>query len=223
MKRIALLLLSALLVTASLASAKNTADSPASIPVLLGLEPVRQELKLSSLQCALLDSLRADYKTQAQQITAIGMADQDAALRADWDLKDLRKQFNQRALDVLNPAQQDRLRQIERQMLGGALLTSLSEQKLLGLTPQQQLSLAILQKQDQAQASAVTAQFNSNKISSFRKVIALHRIQQNTSKQMLAVLTPKQKQHWEILSGQKHGLPKLHDPNANSKSLFEGY
>jgi len=195
----------------------------ASVPVLLGLDPVRQDLKLSSLQCALLDSLRSEYKTQARKITAIGMADQDAALRADWDLKKLRNQFNQRALDVLSPSQQDRLRQIERQMLGGRLLTSVSEQKLLGLTPSQQQSLAILDKGDQAKASVIMGQFSSGKISSFRKDIELHQLQQNTSKKMLSLLTPEQKKHWEILSGQKLGLPKIHDPNATTKSLFEGY
>jgi len=205
------------------ASARNTSDSPASIPVLLGLDPVREDLHLSSLQCALLDSLRSEYKSQARQITAIGMADRDAALRANWDLKDLRKQFNTRALNVLNPSQQDRLRQIERQMLGGNLLTSESEQKLLGLTPEQQASLAILDKSNQAAAAAITARFNNGKTSNFSKDIQLHRLQQNTSNKMLAVLTPKQKKQWEILSGQKLGLPKIHDPNANSKSLFEGY
>jgi hypothetical protein len=223
MKRAPFLMIAALLLTLPMLSAKSTPDSPASVPVLLGLEPVRADLKLSSLQCALLDSLRADYKKQAQQITAIGMADQDAALRADWDLKDLRKQFNARALNVLNSSQQDRLRQIERQMLGGTLLTSVSEQKLLGLTPAQQASLAVIEKNNQAKAAAITAQFNSGKISSFRKDIDLHGIQQDTSKKMLAVLTPKQKKQWEILSGQKLGLPKVHDPNASSKSLFEGY
>lgn len=223
MKRTLLPLLAALLLTPALLSAKSTADSPASVPVLLGLEPVRADLHLSSLQSALLDSLRADYKKQAQQITAIGMADQDAALRADWDLKDLRKQFNQRALNVLSPSQQDRLRQIERQLLGGNLLTSVSEQKLLGLTPAQQSSLAVLEKKSQAKVSAVNAQFNAGKISSFRKNIDLHRIQSKTSSKMLSVLTEKQKKQWEILSGQKLGLPKVHDPNASSKSLFEGY
>lgn len=222
MKRAPLLILAALLFTLPVVSAKNP-DSPASVPILLGLEPVRADLKLSSLQSALLDSLRSEYKKQAKQITAIGMADEDAALRANWDLQDLRKQFNSRALNVLSSSQQDRLRQIERQMLGGALLTSVSEQKLLGLTPGQQASLAVIEKNNQAQASAVTAQFNSGKISNFRKDINLHRNQQNTSKKMLAVLTPKQKKQWEILSGQKLGLPKVHDPNANSKSLFEGY
>jgi hypothetical protein len=223
MKRTTLLLLAALLLALPILSAKTSSDSPASVPVLLGLEPVRADLHLSSLQCALLTSLRAEYKKQAQQITAIGMADQDAALRADWDLKALRKQFNSRALNVLSPSQQDRLRQIERQMLGGALLTSVSEQKLLGLTPVQQASLAVIEKNNHAQAAALTTQFNAGKISNFRKDINLHRIQQKTSKQMLAVLTEKQKKQWEILSGQKLGLPKIHDPSASTKSLFEGY
>jgi hypothetical protein len=223
MKRTSLLLLAALLLTLPMLPAKSTPDSPASVPILLGLEPVRADLHLSSLQCALLDSLRSEYKNRAKQITAIGMAEQDAALRADWDLRDLRSQFNQRALNVLSPSQQDRLRQIERQMLGGALLTSVSEQQLLGLTPAQQASLAVLEKNDQAQAASVTAQFNAGKISNFRKVIALHSIQQKTAKKMLAVLTPKQKEHWEILKGQKHALPPVYDPNANAKSLFEGY
>jgi hypothetical protein len=215
--------MAALLLTAPFLSAKNSPDSPASVPVLLGLDPVREDLKLSSLQCALLDSLRSEYKARARQITAIGMADQDAALRANWDLKDLRNQFNQRALDVLTASQQDRLRQIERQMLGGRLLTSVSEQKLLGLTPQQQLSLAILEKSDQANASVIMGQFTSGKISSFRKDIELHRNQQAISRQMLAVLTPKQKKQWEILTGQKLGLPEVHNSNATTRNVFEGY
>ena len=219
MTRVPLLLLAALLLTLPMLSAKN-ADSPASVPVLLGLEPVRADLKLSSLQCALLDSLRSEYKKQAKQITAIGMAGEDAALRAGWDLKTLRKQFNSRALNVLNLPQQNRLRQIERQMLGGALLTSVSEQRLLGLTSAQQQSLVVIEKINQAQGATVTAQFNSGKISNFRKDINLHRIQQNTSKKMLAVLTPDQKKQWEVLSGQKLWLPKIHDPNASSRSLF---
>jgi len=198
-------------------------DRPASVPILLGLDPVRAELKLSSLQCALLDSLRSEYKSRSRQITAIGMADQDAALRANWDLRTLRDTYNKRAVAVLSNSQQERLRQIERQMLGGSLLTSPSEQQLLGLGPQQQRKLALLEKQDQANAAAINARYNRGTISSFWKDIYLHNNQRQTSKKMLAVLTQKQKEHWLVLSGQKMGLPKVHDPNASSKSLFEGY
>jgi hypothetical protein len=151
------------------------------------------------------------------------MDGQDAALRSGWDLEDLRARFNARSLAVLNPSQQDGLRQIERQMLGGSLLTSPSEQKLLGLTADQQSSIAAISKADQANAASINAQFNAGKISSFRRDINLRRNQQQTSKQMLATLTDKQRKNWLVLSGQKTGLPKIQDPDAATKSLFEGY
>ena len=43
------------------------------------------------------------------------------------------------------------------------------------------------------------------------------------SKQMLEVLTPQQKKQWEEISGRKLALPDIHDPDATTKSLFEGY
>jgi hypothetical protein len=198
-------------------------DHPGSVPVLLGLDPVRQDLKLSSLQCALLDSLRTEYKSRSKQITAIGMADQDAAVRSSWDLRSLRKQFNQRALQVLSSSQQDRLRQIERQMLGGKLLTSPQEQQLLGLNQQQQQQLAAISQSSNAKVAALNAQSSSGKLSPFWADIKRHQIDSGTKNQMLSVLTSKQKKQWLVLSGQKMGLPKVHDPNANTKSLFEGY
>jgi hypothetical protein len=198
-------------------------DHPGSVPVLLGLDPVRQDLKLSSLQCALLDSLRTEYKSRAKQIAAIGMADEDAGIRANWDLKSLRKNFNQRALAVLSSSQQDRLRQIERQMLKGNLLTSSSEQQLLGLTPQQQQQLAGIAQSSTAKVTALNAKSASGKLSPFWADIKRHQIQSGTSNQMLSVLTASQKKQWLVLSGQKMGLPKFSDPNADTKSLFEGY
>jgi len=228
MKRFLPLLLAVALTGCATAQVPSTAtaggagdDHPGSVPVLLGLDPVRQDLKLSSLQCALLDSLRTEYKSRAKQITAIGMADQDAALRSSWDLRSLRKQFNQRALQVLNSSQQERLRQIERQMLGGKLLSSPKEQQLLGLSQQQQQQLAVISQSSNAKIVALNAQSTSGKISPFWTDIKRHQIDSATKNQMLSVLTHKQKKQWLVLSGQKMGLPKIHEPNANTKSLFE--
>ena len=199
------------------------ADHPASVAILLGLEPVQQDLNLTPAQCGLMDEIRSEYKKQARNITAIGMDGEDAALRSGWDLRNLRKQYNARSLSVLTPSQQDRLRQIERQMLGGSLLTSPAEQQLLGLSTAQQQSITALSNADQANAASINAQFNAGKISSFSKSAALHRNQQKTSSQMLALLDKKQRKNWLILSGQKMGLPHIKDPDASSKSLFEGY
>jgi len=198
-------------------------DSPASMPVLLGLDGVRQELRMTPVQAGILDSMQAEYKSRAKQIMAIGMADQDAALRADWDVSSLRKQYNASALGVLTPDQQQRLMELQRQMLGGSLLSSVTEQKLLGLSSQQRQQLTSLASSSQAQATAINAQAQAGQISSFHKGSELRRIQQQTSDQMMAVLTPDQKNQWKILSGQKSGMPMIHDPDASTKSLFEGY
>lgn len=220
---LAAVLLAACSTTGQSQSSSGGEDHPGSIPVLLGLDPVRQDLKLSSLQCALLDSLRSEYKARSRQITAIGMADQDASLRASWDLRSLRKQYNQRSLAVLNASQLDRLRQIERQMLGGNLLTSPAEQKLLGLSPAQQQQLATISQSSNSKAAAINAQASSGKLSPFWSDIKRRQVQSGTSRQMLSVLTPDQKKQWLVLSGQKMGLPKVHDPNARTESIFEGY
>lgn len=204
-------------------SSGSGTDSPASLSVLLGLDGVRQELSISPAQCGLLDALQADYKKQAKNIMAIGQADQDAALRSDWDIRSLRKQYNSRSLSVLTADQQQRLMELQRQMLGGSLLSSASEQKLLGLNSQQQQQLAALSASSQAQATAVNAQAQAGQISDFRKGIELRRIQSQTSDRMVALLTPDQKKQWKILSGQKSGMPEIHDPNARTQSLFEGY
>ena len=204
-------------------SSGSGSDSPASLSVLLGLDGVRQELGITPAQSGLLDSLQASYKKQAKTIMAIGQADQDAALRAGWDIRSLRKQYNERSLSVLTADQQQRLMELQRQMLGGSLLSSATEQKLLGLDSQQQQQLAALSTSSQAQASSVNAQAQAGQISDFRKGIELRRIQSQTSDQMMALLTADQKKQWKILSGQKSGMPEIHDPNARTQSLFEGY
>ncbi len=224
MCRLALLSIAVLLIAlTSRLHADNGIDSPASLAVLLGLDGVRQELGITPAQCGLLDALQADYKKQAKNIMAIGQADQDAALRADWDIRSLRKQYNSRSLSVLTADQQQRLMELQRQMLGGSLLSSVAEQKLLGLSPQQRQQLAALASSSQAQATSVNAQAQARQISDFRKGIELRRIQRQTSDQMMALLTPDQKKQWKILSGQKSGMPEIQDPNARTQSLFEGY
>jgi len=204
-------------------STPNRSASPASLAVLLGMSGVRQELQITPVQAGLLDSLQSDYKSQAKTTMAIGEADQDAALRADWDIRSLRKQYNARCLAVLTPDQQQRLMELQRQMLGGSVLSSPSEQQLLGLSAQQQQQLTALSSSSQAQATAINAQAKAGQLSDFRKGIELNRIQQQTSSQMTAILTPEQKKQWKILSGQKSGMPEIHDPNAGSASVFEGY
>jgi hypothetical protein len=202
MKRIALLL-SILLASASMAGAKTVSDSPASVPVLLGLEPVRQDLKISSLQAALLDSLRAEYKAKVGVVAAAGIVDSKLAPKAHADLVAYRASYNQRALNVLNPAQQQRLRQIERQMLGATLLTSASEQKLLNLNDRQVRKIGEIHAYEKTKAASIMKRFNEGKINSFRKDLDLRRLQKTVGRSIYNLLTPDQRKQWLGLAGPK--------------------
>jgi hypothetical protein len=204
MKRTALLL-TLLLASASMVGAKTSAtpDSPSSVPVLLGLEPVRQDLKLSSLQCALLDSLRAEYKAKVGVVASAGLLDSKLAPKASADLDAYRASYNRRALNVLNPAQQQRLRQIERQMLGATLLTSPAEQKLLGLDDRQIRKIGEIHAYDQTKAASIMKRFHEGRINSFRKDLDLRRLQKTVGRSIYAILTPDQRKQWLGLTGSK--------------------
>lgn len=197
------LLLTALIAASLLASATASPDSPASVPVLLGLEPVRQDLKLTTLQCALLDSLRAEYKAKVGVVAAVGLADRKAAPKASADIASYRAAYNRRALNVLSPAQQERLRQIERQMLGATLLSSVSEQKLLGLSERQVRKIGEISAYEQKKAAAIMKKFNEGKITSFRKDLDLRRLQKTVGRSIYAQLTPDQRKQWLGLTGPK--------------------
>jgi len=202
MKRTALFL-SFLLAFACVAGAKSVSDSPASVPVLLGLEPVRQDLKISSLQAVLLNTLRAEYKAKVGVVAAAGLLDSKLAPKAQADLVAYRAKYNQRALDVLNPAQQQRLRQIERQMLGASLLTSTSEQKLLNLNDRQIRKIGEIHAYETTKAASINKRFNEGKINFFRKDLDLRRLQKTVGRSIYNLLTPDQRKQWLGLAGPK--------------------
>ena len=197
------LLLTALLAVALLTSATAASDSPASVPVLLGLEPVRQDLKLTTLQCALLDSLRAEYKAKVGVVAAVGLADKKAAPKAAADIASYRATYNRRALNVLSPTQQTRLGQIERQMLGATILTSVSEQKLLGLNERQVRKISEISAYEQKKAAVIMKKFNDGKSTSFSKDIDLRNLQKTIGRSIYAQLTPDQRKQWLGLTGPK--------------------
>lgn len=214
MKRI--LWAAALLCTATLGAATLTAadcgccvgpsrfalaDSPSSMPVLLGLEPVRKDLKVSTLQEALLDSIRAEYKAKVGVTAATGLLNPKIAPKCQADLNSWRIAYNKRALRVLNPAQRARLREIERHLLQGYFLNSPSEQKLLGFTPEQTRKAADITLYDRRQAASIMKNFHDGKISPFQRDIQLHRLQHTVGRSMLHLLTPDQRSRYLGLQG----------------------
>lgn len=218
-----LLAVALLLLPACATTSAPKKASPASIAVLLKLDGVRQELGITPAQAGILDAIHAGYKQQARNIMAFGEDGDDGALRSEWDIRKLRKQTNARCLAVLTAGQQERLLEIQRQMLGGNLLGSPSEQALLGLSAAQQAQLSAISNSARSQARVINAQASAGQIPQGTMRSRLRGIQEQSSSQMLAVLTPGQKKQWKILSGQKTGMPAIHDPDARTMSLFEGY
>jgi hypothetical protein len=136
-------------------------------------------------------------------VAAVGLADKKATPKAAADLDSFRVSYNRRAMDVLNSGQQQRLRQIERQMLGPVILTSPSEQKLLGITPKQQQKLADIHRYDQTKAAEIMSNYHAGKISSFRKDLELRRLQKTVGRSIYAQLTAEQRKQWLGLAGPK--------------------
>jgi hypothetical protein len=181
-------------------------DSPSTMPVLLGLEPVRKDLGISSLQEALLDSLRAEYKAKVSVTATAGLTDPSIAAKCEADLNKWRVAYNKRALHILNPQQQIRLRQIERQMLQGYFLKSPSEQKLLGFTAEQTKKAADIAAYDRKKDMEINAKFQAGKISPFKKDIEIHQLRSTTGRSMLHLLTPAQTAQYMGLQGPKMKL-----------------
>jgi hypothetical protein len=114
--RLVAALLGICLVAPAVRAMTAAVDHPGSLPILLGVEKVRTELKLDSLQRALLDSLRDEYKSAARKLTNPMPKTPPERAAAHAKLLRLNDQFNRRALSVLNPSQRAKLAGIEARL-----------------------------------------------------------------------------------------------------------
>ena len=182
------------------------AAHPGSVAILLGLDSVRRELKLSPAQAARLDAIRADFKTGARKLTAQAPGTPVARKSAWYSLANLKNKADANALAVLTPEQRSRLVQIEHQILGGTMLLLPSVQKAIGLSPAQIAKIGRLQQNGLKYAGALNRRFEDGKISHHERLALLraHRIKQAGA--MVRLLTPSQRQALNALRGKP--LPK---------------
>ncbi|MFZ4115753.1 MAG: hypothetical protein ACOYK6_03395 [Chthoniobacterales bacterium] len=176
-------------------------DNPGSLPILVSLEHVSKDLHLTSLQRSVIAGLRSDYRTAAIKITEAGRVASSDTAQLQLRLDHLSATYNERVLNLLNPHQRRRLREIERQILGGTLLTSPSEQQFLGLTEQQKKKIALLAQDDRNKAAAINLKANQGKLNYHRQVIALRKNRLQHANAMLKVLTPEQLATWKKAQG----------------------
>lgn len=206
MLRAALSLLACILVASSVHATIAPSDHPGSVPILLGLDKVRAELKVDSLQKAVLDSIRSEYKSAARKLTDPMPVTPEQRVAAEKQLVALNERYNQRALSVLSDTQRKRFMQIEHHLLGATMLYSPKVQKKVGLTPEQQKQVAGMLDAEKTYVAKVNRQFEAGKISYQDRLELLRtkRLAQGT--QLLKLLTPVQRDALSSLGGEKFTL-----------------
>lgn len=164
--------------------------------VLLDQQGIRQDLKLSRLQEARMDAIRAEARAKIGVVSAAGLLDPALASSALKNLSVYQATCNRRIQSTLTPEQQLRLRQIERQFHGGLFLLSPGEQDLLKLSADQRRKIDEIRAVDSAKAAELQKAFASGKKSVLRRDLDLHRLRRTTARSLLHLLTPAQKREW---------------------------
>jgi hypothetical protein len=178
-------------------------EHPGSLPVLLGVDKVRTELKLDSLQRALLDSLRAEYKSAARKLTTPMPVSAQERTAAQKKLLQLNDRFNRRALSMLSEDQRAKLVGIERRLLGPTMVYTPSVQAKLGLTEQQRQKVESIRQQGLAYVGKINRKFQAGKIGQQQRLQLLKNRRTKQSSEILQVLTPEQRSAVQALAGKK--------------------
>lgn len=182
-----------------LAAATN--EHLGAVPVLLGLDSVRKELGLSQNQCLKLDKIRADFKADVRLITTAAPVSATEKKAANSTVKDLLAQYNDKAVAVLTPSQNERLVQIEHQTLGGSVLFLPGLQKQLGLSQGQIAAIDKIHAEGEAFSSRVTASFENGDITLPERLETLKSYRLKQSAKVLRILTPEQRKTFETMQG----------------------
>lgn len=204
---VALLLFTILPTYAASSGSKHTGmpvrENPGSLPILISLDHVSKDLQLTSLQKSVIAGLRSDYRTAAMKLMKKPHQTPAQLAEAQKKLEQLSVDYNQRAIDVLKPAQRQRLREIERQVLGGTLLVAPSEQNLLGLSDQQKQKIEKIHQDAYQKAMNIDLRADQGKMTYHQQIVALRKNRKNHGAKMLKVLTREQRKVWEEQQGKK--------------------
>ena len=189
---------------ASRVSATTAAvNHPGSLPILLGTDKVRSVLKLDSLQRALLDSLRDEYKSVSRKLANPMPVTAQERAAAESKLLRLNERFNKRALSVLNEDQRETLSEIEGNVLGATMVYAPSMQAKLGLTEQHKRQLEDIRKRGIAYVGKINRKFEEGKISQQHRLQLLRNRRVAQHAEILAVLTSEQRSAILALEGKK--------------------
>ncbi len=206
MGRVFLSLLACVVAAGSLSAAIVPSDHPGAVPILLGLDKVRVALKVDSLQRAVLDSIRSEYKSAARKLTNPMPATPAERVAAEKNLVALNERYNQRALSVLNDTQKKRFVQIEHQVAGASMLYAPKVQAKVGLTAEQKKQVMGVHAAEKAYVAKINGQFEAGKISYHERLELLRSRRLSQGASLLKLLTPEQREAFLALGGEKFAL-----------------
>jgi len=192
--RILLAALFATAITLPLSAQSGSSEHPGAVVLLLGSDNVRKELGLTSLQRAILDSLRQEYLEKVQNLTRPNPSTPQAAGNSIVALDAIEQTYNQRALSALNPRQRTQLRSIEHTVAGGMMLLVPSVQEQLGLSGSQAKKIDAYGRQLENTNQKLIRQVEGGQITPARRLNLLRAERLKTSSRMESVLTPAQLQ-----------------------------
>jgi hypothetical protein len=199
--------------------------------ILLSRKSVQKELKLTAAQ---VKAIEGEFKTYGEKVRAIAEkgrpgTTQQAQAR-ERDLNRERTAFTNRALNRLQPAQRDRLRQLGAQFYGPFALLAPDVAKEVGLTADQSKRMRAeqdslkktvidIQKKRVAELQSVPQPKDANDkkaVEAYQRRIAemikrfdaadratLDRAKKSAESRVLAMLSPVQRTKWAAMQGAK--------------------
>lgn len=168
-------------------------DHPGSVAILLGVDKVRQELKLTSLQLAILDSVRAEYKTAARKLSEPLPSTPEQRKDAEQKLAALNNRYNSRALSVLNDAQRAQFLAIEKKVLGPISIFTPTTQRELGLSADQRSKIESLRLAGLMKVGKINRGYEEGKYGYQERLDKLRKQKSTEGAALLKVLTPAQR------------------------------
>ncbi|PWU10372.1 MAG: hypothetical protein C5B47_02210 [Verrucomicrobia bacterium] len=172
---------------------------PGALPLLAGIETIREDLKLTPLQEVVLDSIRNEYRSEAQQTYLAANFKKASSLQhAEKSLLRLQYKYNRRVFSALNKAQKKRLKEVEARVLGGFLLFRDPVQQSLGLNAAQKTKVVKIENKTLASLERINRQTIEKRSDPFKRAAALHALRESSSAQLLTILTPEQRQKLAI-------------------------
>jgi len=201
-------LLAALAISAAAAIAATAVPplptrAPGSVAVLLGVDSVQKELKLTSLQRAVLNDIRNEYRDASREVAEKVVAGKETKAQGRADIESLTASSERRALRALNATQLARLKEIRAQTIGAYVLLSGEVQEKLALTPKQKYKIAYVWWYGEKKASAINARFEKGEISNYERLLQLRDNRLDRADDMLERLTKEQRAQLDKMEGAK--------------------